>query len=197
MIRVLVGWRKDIDLEAVVRSSPQFEFAGTFDTDLALRSELVADVLLMEAESDQDLQALGDLPIPVVLLMDTSDPAIIGAALRAGIRGTLSRDATPDEIEGAIHAARAGLTVTTPTALALLLPDPETLEDQPAEPLSDREREVLDLLAEGLSNKLVAYQLKISEHTVKTHVQSIFAKLDVSSRTEAVSKAIRRGLVML
>ena len=189
MIRVLVGWRESIDLEAMVRSIPQFEFAGSFDNE-TLRSQLVADVLLMEAESyHQDFQALADLPIPVVLLIDTSDPAIIAAALRAGIRGTLSRDATPDEIEGAIHAARAGLTVTTPTALAALLPDAETWVDQPAEPLSDREREVLALLAEGLSNKLIACQLNISEHTVKTHVQSIFAKRAVSSRTEAVSLA--------
>ena len=64
-------------------------------------------------------------------------------------------------------------------------------------PLSGRELEVLDLLADGLSNKLIAHRLSISEHTVKTHVASIFAKLGASSRTEAVSKAIRRGLVML
>ena len=66
-----------------------------------------------------------------------------------------------------------------------------------AEPLSARELEVLELVAEGLSNKLIAHGLNISEHTVKTHVASIFAKLGASSRTEAVSQAIRRGLVML
>jgi two-component system, NarL family, nitrate/nitrite response regulator NarL len=65
------------------------------------------------------------------------------------------------------------------------------------EPLSDREREVLDAMVEGLSNKLIAHRLGISEHTVKTHVASILAKLGVSSRTEAVSRAIRLGLVML
>ena len=106
-------------------------------------------------------------------------------------------DATAEEIEGAIHAVHAGLAVTTPTALAELLPEPQPLAEELAEPLSDRELEVLDLLAEGLSNKLIAHRLSISEHTVKTHVASIFAKLGASSRTEAVSQAIRRGLVML
>ena len=65
------------------------------------------------------------------------------------------------------------------------------------EPLSDRELEVLNLISEGQSNKLIAHSLGISEHTVKTHVASIFQKLGAGSRTEAVSHAIRRGLVML
>ena len=63
--------------------------------------------------------------------------------------------------------------------------------------LTPREREVLDMLAEGLSNKEIAWRLQISEHTVKFHVASVFAKLDVSTRTEAVMQGIRRGLVML
>jgi DNA-binding NarL/FixJ family response regulator len=81
--------------------------------------------------------------------------------------------------------------------LVVTVPDFLPRAEELQEPLSDRELEVLDLLSEGLSNKLIAHRLGISEHTVKTHVASIFAKLGAASRTEAVSQAIRRGLVML
>jgi NarL family two-component system response regulator YdfI len=91
----------------------------------------------------------------------------------------------------------AGLVVTMPVSLAELLPEQQPVADELTEPLSDRELEVLERLADGLSNKLIAHRLNISEHTVKTHVASIFAKLGAASRTEAVSQAIRRGLVML
>jgi DNA-binding NarL/FixJ family response regulator len=124
-----------------------------------------------------------DAPIPVILLMDTVD----SAALRLGVRGVLSFDATPHEIEAAVQAVDAGLVVLSEAPVA----------EELVEPLTERELELLDLLAEGISNKLIAHRLSISEHTVKTHVASIFAKLGVSSRTEAVSQAIRRGLVML
>jgi DNA-binding CsgD family transcriptional regulator len=63
--------------------------------------------------------------------------------------------------------------------------------------LTPREREVLDMLAEGLSNKEIAWRMKISGHTVKFHVASIFAKLNVSTRTEAVAQGIRKGLIMM
>ncbi len=127
------------------------------------------------------------LPIPVILLTDSTDSALVNLALRSGVRGVISFDATPAEIEAAVHAVDAGLVVLAEPPMAQEL----------VEPLTERELELLDLLAEGLSNKLIAHRLSISEHTVKTHVGSIFAKLGVSSRTEAVSQAIRRGLVML
>ena len=91
----------------------------------------------------------------------------------------------------------AGLIVIAPESLPGLLLDVRPIAEPLAEPLSERELEVLDVIAEGLSNKLIAHRLGISEHTVKTHVASIFAKLGATSRTEAVSLAIRRGLVML
>ena len=190
-------------LESLVRSIPSLEFAGTFDVSrmaaLELSGELSGDVVLLDPgdSGESEWPVLADLPIPVVLLLDFADSDLVGSALRAGIRGVLSRDATQEEIEGAVHAVNGGLVVTTPAAVAELLPDVQPFAEQLAEPLSDRELEVLDLLAEGISNKLIAHRLTISEHTVKTHVASIFAKLGVSSRTEAVSQAIRRGLVML
>jgi NarL family two-component system response regulator YdfI len=210
VIRVLVGSRSNVGrtgLESMVRSIPSLEFAGTLDLsrldlshlDLSAPPEFSGDVLLIDAgdSTDYDWQVFADLPIPVVVLLDSHASGPAGSALRSGIRGAISADATLEEIEGAVHAVNAGLVVTTPGSLAELLPDSPQLWENLAEPLSDRELEVLNLVAEGLSNKLIAHRLSISEHTIKTHVASIFAKLGASNRTEAVSQAIRRGLVML
>lgn len=197
MIRVLVSLASDgAGLEALLRSIRSLEFTGFWNPADPDSPAPAADVLLMET-GDGEWTHVADLPIPVVLLVDSMDLALMGSALRAGIRGVIARDATADELEGAIQAVHAGLVVTPAGVLAELLPAGQSVVEELAEPLSDREREVLDLVAEGLSNKLIAFQLSISEHTVKTHVASIFAKLGVSSRTEAVSQAIRRGLVML
>jgi NarL family two-component system response regulator YdfI len=204
VIRVLVASRSStvehaVRTSASVGSTASIEFAGQVDPSQLSSSDLSGDVLLIEVAdpNEHDWAALADLPIPVILLLDRADPALVASALHSGIRGTISSDATPEEIESAVRAVNAGLVVTTPASLAGLLPDPQSYAEELDEPLSGRELEVLDLLAEGLSNKLIAHRLNISEHTVKTHVASIFAKLRVSSRTEAVSQAIRRGLVML
>jgi two-component system, NarL family, response regulator YdfI len=201
VIRVLVGSRSGsvaTSLETAIRSIRCIEYAGTADP-YHFPTELAGDVLIIEvADGDEhDWPALADLPIPVILLVDSGDSALIRSALRSGIRGAISWDATTQEIESEVHVVRAGLVVTTPNSIAELLPPTEPVGEDLAEPLSARELEVLELVAEGLSNKLIAHGLNISEHTVKTHVASIFAKLGASSRTEAVSQAIRRGLVML
>jgi two-component system, NarL family, response regulator YdfI len=202
VIRVLVASRSS-ELEYAIRSSLSssmtVEFAGRVDPSQVSSLEISTDVLLIETEDlgEHDWRALAGLPIPVLLLMDAPNSALVTPALRAGIRGAIPSDATPQEIESAVHAVSAGLVVITPAFLAEVWPEPQTFAEELAEPLSSRELEVLDLLAEGLSNKLIAHRLNISEHTVKTHVASIFAKLGASSRTEAVSQAIRRGLVML
>jgi two-component system, NarL family, response regulator YdfI len=200
VIRVVLAARSDSlrrVLETAIRSSPSLEFAASVDPGELASAEISGDVLLMEAgDADQDWQALADLPIPVVLLTDPADSALIGSALRTGIRGAISPEASLEEIESAIIAAHAGLVVMTPAAIGDLIPQPQ-FTNEPIESLTEREMEVLDLVAGGLSNKLIAFRLNISEHTVKTHVASIFAKLGVSSRTEALSLAIRRGLVML
>ncbi len=201
MIRVSVGARSlgaRAALESAIRSSASLEFGEALDPSQFSASELSGDVLLIAVEDPDhyDWPAMADLPIPVLLLLDANDSAVLSAALRSGIRGAISPDATLEELESAVFAVKAGLVVTTPASLGELLPRPP-LAQELAEPLSDRELEVLDLLAEGLSNKLIAHRLNISEHTVKTHVAAIFVKLGVASRTEAVSQAIRRGLVML
>jgi DNA-binding NarL/FixJ family response regulator len=196
VIRVVVAARSSVvraGLESVVRSSSSLELAGALDWSLINSAEVEADIMLVEAGD-----ALPELSSqPVVLLIDTSDALLVSSALRSGVRGVISREATPEEIESAIHAVHAGLVVITAGSLPDLLPELRPAAEALTEPLSDRELEVLNLIAEGQSNKLIAHALGISEHTVKTHVASILAKLGAASRTEAVSQAIRRGLVML
>jgi DNA-binding NarL/FixJ family response regulator len=196
VIRVVVAARSSVvraGLESVVRSSSFLELAGALEWALINSAEFEADVLLMDAGDVLPEQSSQ----PTVLLLDTSDSVIVSAALRSGIRGVISREATSEEIESAIQAVHAGLVAITAGSLTELLRDVRPAGDALAEPLSDRELEVLNLIAEGQSNKLIAHSLGISEHTVKTHVASILAKLGAGSRTEAVSQAIRRGLVML
>jgi DNA-binding NarL/FixJ family response regulator len=203
VIRVVVAARSSVvraGLESVVRSSSTLQLAGALDWALVNLTEFEGHVLLLDAGdiAPDGIRTLTEgVSERVVLLLENSDSVLVSAALRSGIRGVISRDATPEEIEGAIQAVNAGLVVMTagslPDLLAELRPAAQTL----TEPLSDRELEVLNLIAEGQSNKLIAHSLGISEHTVKTHVASIFQKLGAGSRTEAVSHAIRRGLVML
>jgi NarL family two-component system response regulator YdfI len=203
VIRVFVLARSTVvrtGLESIVQSSSVLELAGASDwarfgqPDLHSADVLLAD--LGEVESDV-MQSLGRLAIPVVLLVEAWDQDVLNAALRSGIRGVISAESGSDEIEGALQAVSSGLVAITPTAFAILLGEARQPAQALAEPLSDRETEVLSLIAEGLSNKIIAYRLNISEHTVKTHVTAILAKMGAASRTEAVAQAIRRGLVML
>jgi two-component system, NarL family, response regulator YdfI len=138
----------------------------------------------------------------VVFLADDPSATWVADAVRLGARGVLERDATPAEIVAAIEAAAAGL-VTLPAHIATALLSasrpataPRTSSDV-SQPLTPRELEVLGMLAEGLANKNIAARLGISEHTVKTHVASILAKLDAYSRAEAVAVGVRRGLILL
>lgn len=114
------------------------------------------------------------------------------------IWGFLPLEASAEQIEAAIQAIAAGLSVGTPALLNLPLGDaPEELDTQLIDPLTDREMEVLQLLAQGLANKQIALTLSISEHTVKFHVSSIYTKLGAANRTEAVRLGVRRGLILL
>jgi DNA-binding NarL/FixJ family response regulator len=164
-----------------------------------------ADVLVVALEPGQEpslpLQAPSDIAarLPaVVLLGDEPASAWATRALRSGARGALSRTATADQILAAVLAAAAGLSVrepiesSSPVSIAA-----SPILTRPAPALTPRELEILTLFAEGLGNKTIAKQLGISEHTVKTHVTSVFAKLDVSTRAEAVAIAARLGLIML
>jgi DNA-binding NarL/FixJ family response regulator len=136
----------------------------------------------------------------VVLLAEAASPGASAEALRAGISAVLPSDISPDQLAAALQAAASGLVVLHPTYFRSAVPVVSAASrplDELAEPLTPRESEVLQMLASGLGNKEIAAKLGISEHTVKFHVASILGKLGATSRTEAVSLGIRRGLVLL
>jgi two-component system, NarL family, response regulator YdfI len=163
------------------------------------------DVLLVEAPNEsveELLEALASTGLTkqtaVVVLVDQSTPVWAGQALQAGIRGVLTGDAGPQQLALAVEAAASGLVVLDPGEVRAERSSsrrPVTLEL--SEPLTARERQVLQMLAGGLGNKEIASRLKISEHTAKFHVASILGKFGASSRTEAVAIGLRRGLILL
>jgi len=143
-----------------------------------------------------------DLNAPVVALLP--DDAGARAAWTLGARGLLRRDAEPAQLAAALAAAANGLSTIDPSYTGHLFAAPDNPPGEPGtqtaalvEPLSPRELAVLRLVAEGLANKTIAAQLEISEHTVKFHVNAILGKLGVASRTEAVVRATRLGLIFL
>ena len=207
-------------LETLVGSDERFAVTGSAGDWAGLAEAPPPDVVLLELSDDSGIgsaelqvveeeRADGDAPALVVLTVDVSEERIIDA-LGFGVRAALSRNSTSGEILAAIEGVAAGLIViqrdaldalrdvnasTTVTAARLSPSSAESLRE--VEPLTPREVEVLAMLAEGIGNKEIALRLLISEHTVKFHVSSIFGKLGASSRTEAVTQGIRRGLVML
>lgn len=166
-------------LRAVLEQQIGFEMA---------RSGELADVLLSDRHFDEvDNDAP---PLPVVLLTDQPPSNM----LRQGARGALPPNASPIEIRAALEAVAAGLLVL-PAQDMHSWPAPNTVLSDTG--ITNREREVLRLLAEGVGNKEIAWRLSITEHTVKFHVSSLMSKLNAGSRTEAVTQGIRRGYVAL
>lgn len=178
-------------------------------TELSLPEQIEAaqpDVLLVDLGVERTaawLRDLGAAPRPpaIVVLTDDARPVLGAEALRAVGRAVLPRHATAEELIAAIEAAAAGLVVVHPDTLKALQPVHSAGERAGVataqQPLTPREIEVLGMIAEGLGNKIIAARLGISEHTVKFHIASIFAKLNAGSRTEAVTIGIRQGLIMI
>lgn len=135
-----------------------------------------------------------ELPeIEVIALTSVLESASVVGAVKAGAIGYLLKDTQAPELRRAIKAAAAGQIQLSPQATTYLMREVRT--DATLEPLTERETNVLRLLAQGYSNKEIATHLRIVEDTVKTHVRHILAKLGVRSRTQAVLYALRLGLV--
>ncbi len=135
------------------------------------------------------------LALPVLALAADAESA--AAAWALGCLSVISRAADEEQLLAAVQATAAGLRVLSP-ALAGALLRGDAAEAQPAAiDLTPRESQVLALLAEGLTNKAIAYRLSISDHTVKFHVNAILGKLNAQSRTDAVVRATRLGLISL
>ncbi len=142
-----------------------------------------------------DLAALGAGAPPVVALLPEDAPYAVVARYAAGV---LLREAPPERLAAALGAVAAGLVVRDEPFAADFGPEADgDLPAPPVEDLTPREMEVLNLLAEGLSNRAIGQALGISEHTVKFHVNAILGKLNAQSRTDAVVRATRLGLILL
>lgn len=148
-----------------------------------------------DAESARDKIADLDSNAPVLTLVERDEDA--RAIWNANVRGILRRDASAEKIAAGLQSVAAGLTVLDPTFHSILVPARADDSAEPIEALTPRELQVLQLVARGLANKAIAQELSISDHTVKFHVNSILAKLGAQSRTDAVVRAMRLGLVTL
>lgn len=174
--------------------------AGSADVteDLAAAvATYLPDVILWDPgfrdASSLEADELREAGVPVVALLP--DAALAAEAWHAGAQGLLLRDASPQAIATTIVATRQGLVVVDPLLAETILPLPSQVPW--TGDLTPREAEVLHLMAEGLPNKLIADRLGISPHTVKFHINAILGKLGVHSRTEAVTRAARSGLLVL
>lgn len=163
------------------------------------RPEVVAfDLGYDPAASAALLPLLEDMPV-VALLPSPDDALTVVVSLPPETPyGLMLRDSNPAALARALHAVCGGLIVLDPPIAPVLIAVSDAISDEdPAEKLTPREYEVLQLMAEGLPNKLIAQRLQISPNTVKFHINAILSKLEVQSRTEAVIRATRLGWVML
>jgi two-component system, NarL family, response regulator YdfI len=189
-------------LESIIRSHAEFHLAGSFGAVASLVSfarSTELDVIVIDTDSTRDLLLEPTSDAAIVLLTEVTEARSISRLLRSGVRAILSRESDPDDVLSAIYASYDGLVLlSTPTAesLAALFGDqPLEVEAELSEEITSRETDVLRMLAQGLVNKDIAARLGISEHTVKFHISSILDKLGASTRTEAVTLGIRRGLI--
>ena len=160
------------------------------------------DVLLVDLDGAGLGQLLGELArlpaAPAIVALGSAEGGALAALLRRGVRGYLPRGAARADVVAAVEAAAAGLVALAPESAAAL-GDRQTparlraVEGQ--REITARELEILGLLADGLHNRAIAARLGISAHTVKFHLGSLFAKLEVGTRAEAVTAGIRRGLI--
>ena len=196
------------ELTALLDDAPDVEVAGTASSvDGAAEDWEELDVLLIRdsgESTDELFDSLEDHGLArqtaVLLLLDQATPNKANRAMQLGVRGILPADITAAQLTSAVSAVAKGLLVLQPGELALASASTQSRNGETAElfePLTPREKEVLQMLASGLGNKQIAAHLKISDHTAKFHVASILGKLGASSRTEAVSLGLRRGLILL
>ena len=199
-IRTLLEQMPDIDVVGEAASGQEV---------VTQARELVPDVILMDIkmpvisgiEATQTI--LQENPhIGVILVTMFDDPQSVFSGMRAGARGYVLKEADPEELRRGIEAAYRGEIILCPIIARKVLDhfasDPQRQRPGlPYEALTQREAQVLQLAAEGLSNKEIAGKLVISEKTVKNHIANIFSKLQVNDRTQAILYALRKGLVTI
>ena len=213
-LRGVLAAEPDFQLSAVTR----FESGALVEDILANQPDVVlVDVDVLERDGWALLREMRELTpgTASLVISDTQQDRRIASALALGAHGYLTRDASPAEMAAAIRAAQQGLYVLHPLAASTLLEESSATDmpliadegeldaasdyrrEELIEPLSARELDVLRQMARGFSNKQIAAELVITEHTVKFHIRAILGKLGAANRTEAVTLALQKGLVSL
>ena len=195
-------------LRAVLAVEPDLEIVGEASTGeqaVQLVKDIAPDVVLMDLQlpdfsgieaTRQIVDEGSRASILVLTLFDDDDSVFL--ALRAGARGYVLKDAEESEIAGAIRAIASGAAIFSPAIANRVLTMFQGVQDRSGHPafpeLTAREREVLNLIAEGMSNPRIAHQLNLSVKTISNHVSNIFSKLQVADRSEAIVRAREAGL---
>jgi DNA-binding NarL/FixJ family response regulator len=206
LIRVLIaddhpvvrqGLRTFLDLQDDIAVVGE---AGDGAQAVELVEQLAPDVLLLDLkmpvlDGHGALERLAGSATKVVVLTSVSDRGDVGPAMRAGASGFLYKDVDPTALVQAVRAVHGGQVLLAPEAAEAMLSGAEAAHAVPPPvPLTDREREVLALIAAGRSNREIAKSLAVAEKTVKTHVSNVLMKLGVQDRTQAALYAVRHGL---
>jgi len=191
-------------LSAVLSVADDLELvgeAGDGEEAVRLCERLKPDVILMDLlmpkmDGVSAIRAIKERwpKVKIIALTSFKEKEYVEGALKAGAVGYLLKNVTADELIGAVHRAAAGQPSLSPEAAQVLIQK----VSEPAAPghdLTDRERDVLRLMVEGLSNSDIAEKLIVSQSTVKFHVSNVLSKLGVSGRTEAVAMAVKLNLV--
>jgi DNA-binding NarL/FixJ family response regulator len=186
-LRELLGRQSDIQ---IVGETVDLESVNEEETEVAVFASVSSSRLLRDKPA-------------YALLFLTDDVESLRGMLNSATQawGVLSPEASEEELVAAVRAVGEGLFVGAPGLVRTLIQSvgrrESSSEESLVEPLTAREMEVIELMAQGLANKQIALSLSISEHTVKFHLSSLYAKLGVSSRTEAVKRGIELGLISL
>lgn len=182
----------DLQLVGEARNGAEaLQICGETQPDVVLMDLMMPDMDGPSATREIRRQWPG---IQIVALTSFPEPELLQRVLQAGAIGYLLKNVTADDLHAAILAAQAGRSVLAPEATQALI-QAATQPQPPGHDLTAREREVLGLMVEGLSNTVIADRLSVSPSTIKVHVSNVLTKLGVTSRTEAVALAIRHHLV--
>jgi DNA-binding NarL/FixJ family response regulator len=198
-LSAMFGRQPDFGVVAEARNGREaVERASATHPDVVLM-----DLRMPEMNGVEAMRAISeaDPSVKFIVLTTYDSDEYIFDAIEAGAKGYLLKDASRDDLFAAVRSVARGESLIEPRVATRVLDRMAQLARQAREPVHDvlsyREVEVLQLIARGLANKQIAADLSISESTVKTHVANIFQKLEVNHRTEAVTKALQRGIIKL
>lgn len=193
-------------LKAILSSLPRIQSideASNGEEAIKKASSLKPDLILMDIQMPKmdGLEALKTIKksspqTKIVMLTIFNEPELISQAIKLGADGYLAKNSTKEELGKVITEVTEGKTYVSPEAAADLIKSLMKEKSLPTrKELTPREIEILQLIAEGKTNKEIAYVLNLSEQTVKTHARKIFQKMNVADRAQAVAEGIRRGIV--